>query len=165
MNTKFPVMPLHQDYMEIRSAGLRSKESAKFGMVRKKADGTPRAHQGIDLAIPPGYRTYAVDSGTVAFVENSASGYGKQVCIKLDTGLYVFYAHLSRVDVAAGQRVEPGQQIGLTGCTGNAAGMDTVAKGSHLHFEVRTIAKPGLGLVGRLDPLDYIVLTEDTIQA
>jgi len=34
---------------KLRTAGLASVNSAKFGLVRKNADGTKRAHQGIDL--------------------------------------------------------------------------------------------------------------------
>lgn len=157
---KFPYMPLHIQYMKIRTAGLISEESAKFGMTRKRADGSPRAHQGVDLAIDPGFRVYAVDNGVVEYVDNSKTGYGKQICIKLDSGLFVFYAHLDRIDVKAGQKVKGGQQLGLTGSSGNASGMNTIARGSHLHFEVRSVARPGVGLSGRLDPLPYLTLTK-----
>lgn len=161
MSTKFPCMPLHPQHMKLRTAGLASEKSATFGMVRRRADGTPRAHQGIDLAIDNGYRCYAVDDGTVAFVADSPSGYGKQVCLALDSGLFVFYAHLSRIDVKQGQQVKAGDVIGLTGSTGNAAGMTNEAHGSHLHFEVRERAQCGLGLAGRLDPLAFVTLTRD----
>ena len=39
------------DENRLRTAGLASVNSAKFGMTRRKADGTPRAHQGIDYEI------------------------------------------------------------------------------------------------------------------
>ena len=68
MYTKFPAMPLHPQHMKIRTAGLLSEKSATFGMTRVRADGTPKAHQGVDLAIGHGYRVYAVDNGTVAYV-------------------------------------------------------------------------------------------------
>lgn len=165
MYTKFPSMPLHSQHMKIRTAGLLSEKSATFGMTRVRADGTPRAHQGIDLAIDPGYRVYAVDNGSVAYVENSRTGYGKQICLKLDSGLFAFYAHLGRIDVVAGQQVTAGQQIGLSGSSGNAAGMNTEEQGSHLHFEVRTSVRPGVGLGGRIDPLPLLTLTKDIIVA
>ncbi|MCX7663749.1 MAG: M23 family metallopeptidase, partial [Tepidimonas fonticaldi] len=38
------------------------------------------------------------------------------------------YAHLSRVDVRKGQRIEQGQTLGAVGATGTATG-------PHLHFE------------------------------
>ena len=41
------------------------------------------------------------------------------------------YAHLSQIDVKAGDRVRTGQKIGEVGSTGNSTG-------PHLHIEVRT---------------------------
>lgn len=158
--SKFLFQPLKPGYMKLRTAGLASVKSAGFGMVRKDAKGNPRAHQGVDLAVEPGYRCYAVADGTVVSVGNSSSGYGRTITIKLKDNLFVFYAHLSRVDVKVNDKVIAGQVIGLSGCSGNAAGMSTIPKGSHLHFEVRTIASPGLGLGGRLNPIDYITLDE-----
>ena len=63
---------------------------------------------------------------------------------------------LDRIDVKPGQKVSAGTQLGLSGDTGNARGMATIPKGAHLHFEVRTIQNPGLGLGGRIDPEPYI---------
>jgi murein DD-endopeptidase MepM/ murein hydrolase activator NlpD len=45
-------------------------------------------------------------------------------------GRSTLYAHLSRMDVREGQRVEQGQSIGAVGATGWATG-------PHLHFELR----------------------------
>lgn len=164
MSTKFLHQPLHPKHMKLRTAGLASEESAKFGMVRRRPNGKPRAHQGIDLAVDNGYRCYAVDDGTVAFAADIPNGYGKQVCLALSSGLFAFYAHLSRIDVKQGQAVKAGDVIGLTGSTGNAAGMMNEAGGSHLHFEVRDRAQCGLGLAGRLDPLAFVTLTRDIEQ-
>ncbi|MFT0213958.1 M23 family metallopeptidase [Pseudomonas sp. F1_0610] len=155
MKYQFPVKPLAIGYNKLRSAGLVSTESSRFGMVRNA--GT-RPHQGIDLATPTiGYRCYAVDDAQVAVVRD-VGAYGKQVVLKLDTHFFVFYAHLSRIDVTVGQQIKAGTIVGLSGDTGNAKGMTTEILGSHLHFEVRIRALTGYGLDGRLDPLDYFQL-------
>lgn len=158
--------------LKLRTARLSSVESAKFGMVRRNSDGSPRAHQGVDFAVDSGYRCYAIHSGKVVSVENSRSGYGKTVCIKLDdvhkykdangveheAELYAFYAHLSKTYATVGQVIPYSQVIGLSGSTGNASGMTVIGSGAHLHFEIRLEPRPGLGLRGRIDPLQFFDL-------
>lgn len=155
---------------KIRTAGLASAKSAMFGMVRRNKDGSPRAHQGVDFASDEGYRVYAVLDGSVVDIRESASGYGNSILLAhIVDGkhYYTFYAHLSRIDVrkfeynSNGEVVGPmfvkaGTRLGLTGDSGNAKGMTTIAKGGHLHFEVRDSKSVGLGLSGRLDPLPFL---------
>ena len=143
---KFKRQPLKQGYNRLRTAGLGSKKSA--------------THQGVDLAVDNGYRCYAVDDGIVVNVSRGLDGYGWTITIKLHSGLYAFYAHLSDIRVKLNQKVKAGEIIALSGSTGNAKGMTTVSKGAHLHFEVRTAMLVGLGLIGRLNPLDYFDLDE-----
>ena len=144
---------------KLRTAGLASVNSAKFGLVRKNADGTKRAHQGIDLQANKGDWVLAVGDGQVVGVNLGLDGYGFTITIKLDgSGLFAFYAHLSEVAIKVGDKVTTGQVIAKTGSTGNAKGMDTIAKGGHLHFEVRMTQSVGLGLFGRLDPLKFVEL-------
>ena len=64
---------------------------------------------------------------------------------------YAAYSHLSRIDVELGEPVKIGEQIGLTGNTGNASTMKGLDQ--HLHFELRTTPTPGKGLEGRLSPI------------
>ena len=145
----------------LRTAGLASVNGAKFGMVRKRADGTPRAHQGIDLACAPGYRVYAVEDGVVVEVVKASSGFGWVVTLacKIDgKPVYPFYAHLSDIKVKVSQSVKAGDIIGLTGDTGNAEGMDSIVEGSHLHFGLKSRLSAGRGLDGWLDPLAYVTL-------
>jgi murein DD-endopeptidase MepM/ murein hydrolase activator NlpD len=130
-------------------------------MVRKNANGTPRAHQGIDLQAEPGTQVFAVADGVIVGINLGLDGYGYTISLKCnikDTVLYAFYAHLSEIVVSVGDKVNKGLWIAKTGSTGNAKGMDSIKKGSHLHFELRTQQSVGLGLKGRIDPLKYVEL-------
>lgn len=146
---------------KLRTAGLASVNSAKFGMVRKNADGTLRAHQGIDLQADKGTLAYAIADGVIVGVNLGLDGYGYTATLKFEhegSTLFAFYAHLSEIAVKVGETVNAGQWIGKTGSTGNAKGMETIAKGSHLHLEIRTKQNCGLGLSGRIDPLYFVEL-------
>lgn len=148
---------------KLRTAGLASVSSAKFGLVRKNADGSKRAHQGIDLQANKGDLVLAVADGTIAGVNLGHDGYGYTITHKFERDgqvLFAFYAHLSLVNVQVGYKVKTGDWIGKTGSTGNAKGMDTIARGGHLHFEIRTKQVCGLGTANRLDPLDFVELDQ-----
>ncbi|MFI8093965.1 peptidoglycan DD-metalloendopeptidase family protein [Streptomyces sp. NPDC086080] len=101
-------------------------------------------HTGVDFSVPTGTSLKAVGSGTVVSA-GWAGAYGNQVVIKLSDGYYAQYAHLSSLSVSAGQTVSGGQQVGLSGSTGNSTG-------PHLHFEIRT--SPNYG--SDVDPLSYL---------
>jgi murein DD-endopeptidase MepM/ murein hydrolase activator NlpD len=102
------------------------------------------SHTGIDFHAASGTAVHAVGSGEV--VEAGWEGsYGNQVVIKMNDGTYTQYAHMSSVSVSVGQTVTPGQQIGLSGATGNVTG-------AHLHFEARTSPEYG----SDIDPLAYL---------
>lgn len=88
-----------------------------------------RPHQGIDIALKTGDPIYATFDGKVR-VSKAAGNYGNLVVIRHNNGLETYYAHLSQRDVAVGDWVVAGQQIGLGGSTGRSTG-------PHLHFEVR----------------------------
>jgi murein DD-endopeptidase MepM/ murein hydrolase activator NlpD len=144
----------------LRTRGLATPEGAKFGMTRN--NGT-RAHQGIDLALDKGFRCYAVENGKIVTTSLEWGGHGMIIMLQMNCpdkpqlhNRFAFYSHLSKINVKIGQEVKAGAIIGLSGDTGNAKGMDTVARGGHLHFEVRTERTPGLGLTGRIDPLPFI---------
>jgi murein DD-endopeptidase MepM/ murein hydrolase activator NlpD len=131
----------------------RGAESNTFGMVRRRADGSPRPHQGWDFHAPVGTPCYAVGAGKVVTV-SSGGDYGLVIVhlFKHDGGnYYAAYCHMKSATVKPGDTVTGGQMIGLTGDSGNAKGMR--GPDSHLHFEVRTVPAPGLGLAGRVSPL------------
>ena len=88
-----------------------------------------RAHNGVDYSAPIGTSVRSVGDGVVESVGRQ-NGYGNVVQLLHEGGKTTFYAHLSRIDVRLGQRVECGQPIGAVGATGWATG-------PHLHFEFR----------------------------
>ena len=104
--------------------------SSEFGMRVHPITGVLQLHNGIDLVNGnPNTPILASNSGKVV----QASGeyydwYGNYVVIQHSDGLYTGYAHLSRIDVTAGQTVTAGQQLGLMGTTGPSTG-------EHLHFQ------------------------------
>ncbi|MFH8474014.1 peptidoglycan DD-metalloendopeptidase family protein [Streptomyces sp. NPDC018000] len=102
------------------------------------------SHTGIDFPVSTGTSVKAITSGTVV-TAGWGGAYGNQVVIKHADGHYSQYGHLSSISVSAGQTVSTGQQIGLSGATGNATG-------PHLHFEVRT--GPAYG--SDIDPIAYL---------
>ncbi|MFJ9114804.1 peptidoglycan DD-metalloendopeptidase family protein [Streptomyces sp. NPDC102394] len=101
-------------------------------------------HTGVDFVVPTGTSLKAVGAGTVVSA-GWGGAYGNQVVIRLADGYYAQYAHLSQLSVSAGQSVSPGQQIGLSGATGNVTG-------PHLHFEIRTTPDYG----SDVDPVAYL---------
>jgi len=88
-----------------------------------------RAHLGVDYAAPSGTPVRTVGDGVVEFA-GQQNGYGNVVQVKHNNERSTLYAHLSRIDVKKGQRIEQGQRVGAVGATGWATG-------PHLHFEFR----------------------------
>lgn len=89
-----------------------------------------RFHSGVDYPAPRGARVSASAAGRVTFAGWSLGGWGNLVTIAHSNGTRTLYAHLSRLAVRVGQRVEAGQRVGRVGSSGHATG-------PHLHFEVR----------------------------
>jgi murein DD-endopeptidase MepM/ murein hydrolase activator NlpD len=106
-----------------------SRVTSGFAMRMHPIHQTWRAHLGIDYAAPAGTAVRSVGDGTVDFA-GWQNGYGNVVQLSHGNGHATTYAHLSRIDVKQGQRVEQGQRVGTVGATGWATG-------PHLHFEFR----------------------------
>ncbi|MGW2014101.1 M23 family metallopeptidase [Streptomyces sp. NPDC001927] len=102
------------------------------------------SHSGVDFHAASGTKVVSVGSGTV--VEAGWGGaYGNNIVIRMNDGTYTQYGHLSAISVSVGQSVTPGQQIGISGSTGNSTG-------PHLHFEARTTAEYG----SDINPVAYL---------
>ncbi|MEU9988237.1 M23 family metallopeptidase [Streptomyces sp. NPDC048045] len=102
------------------------------------------SHTGIDFHAASGTTVHAAGAGTVVST-GWGGAYGNQIVIRMADGMYTQYGHLSSIGVTVGQKVTPGQQIGLSGATGNVTG-------PHLHFEART--SPDYG--SDIDPVAYL---------
>lgn len=102
------------------------------------------SHTGIDFHAAGGTPVHAVGSGTVVST-GWGGAYGNQIVIRMADGMYTQYGHLSSIGVTVGRQVTPGEQIGLSGATGNVTG-------PHLHFEARTTPDYG----SDVDPVAYL---------
>lgn len=98
---------------------------ATFGLSQYFSD----VHPGIDMTNPAGTPIYPIAPGKVVLAETLSNGYGKHVIIEHDDGMTSTYAHMSRIEVKAGQVVGKMTELGTVGATGWATG-------NHLHFEI-----------------------------
>jgi len=103
--------------------------SSSYGYRRDPFTGGSAMHSGMDFKGPLGQPILAAAGGRITHA-GWKSGYGKCVEITHGNGLMTRYAHLSKIGVATGQKIEQGVQLGAMGSTGRSTG-------THLHFEVR----------------------------
>lgn len=106
-----------------------SRVSSGYGMRFHPISGGQKAHLGIDYASPTGTPVRTVADGTVGFA-GWQNGYGNVVVVEHSQNKSTLYAHLSRINVRKGQRVDQGTTVGLVGSTG-------ASTGAHLHFEYK----------------------------
>lgn len=108
-------------------------------------DGGRREHHGIDIFARRGTPVIAATSGVVRSVRTTPLG-GRVVWLRdAQRGQSLYYAHLEVQLVARGERVEPGDTVGLVGNSGNAR-----TTPPHLHFG---IYRRG---VGPMDPMPAV---------
>ncbi len=106
-----------------------SRVTSGFAMRFHPIHQTWRAHLGVDYGAPTGTPVRTVGDGVVEFA-GVQNGFGNVVIVKHGNSAETVYAHLSRINVRPGQKVEQGQNVGAVGATGWATG-------PHLHFEFR----------------------------
>jgi len=119
----------------IRQAlGGGPRHYAKGGIVwpttTKSLSDDYAGHTGVDIRAPEGSPVFAAHAGRITAANMWNYSYGRHFRIRGTDGVETIYAHLSRLMAKIGQTVRAGQQIGLSGNTGNS-------RGAHLHFEVR----------------------------
>lgn len=106
---------------------MRFRITSEYGVLEEVRQG---AHTGIDLAMPSGTELRSLMNGTVEKVFDNSGAIGNGVMIKTDDGKELIYGHMDKVDVNAGDQVNAGELIGLSGNTGNSTG-------PHLHFGMK----------------------------
>jgi septal ring factor EnvC (AmiA/AmiB activator) len=92
-----------------------------FGDVLDHRFGTRVPHPGIKIDVKEGTLVHPVFGGWVVFAD-WFRGYGNTVMVDHGGGLLSVYAHLRSVDVAAGDQVNPGTEMGRSGSTGSLVG-------------------------------------------
>jgi peptidoglycan LD-endopeptidase LytH len=123
------------------AGGGRRNVQSFFGAARGQ-----REHQGIDIFAARGTPVLAAADGWISSTAPNQLGGNVVWLWDPARGHTLYYAHLDRHAVSAGQYVQRGDVIGFVGNTGNAR---TTAP--HLHFG---IYRRGLGAI---DPLYYVV--------
>ncbi len=98
------------------------------------------SHVGVDISLPEGTPIQSIANGIVVKVDYDAGGYGNYVVMKNPnvpnverlgavSSIYSIYAHLQTALVHEGEVIQKGEQIALSGKTGNATA-------PHLHFQI-----------------------------
>ncbi|MCT7375340.1 peptidoglycan DD-metalloendopeptidase family protein [Chelativorans salis] len=97
---------------------------------------------GIDIAVPEGTSVRAAENGVVIYSGDGLKGFGNTVLVRHEDGLVTVYGHASDLKVKRGDNVKRGQEIALSGMSGQT-------DSPKLHFEVRKGTSP-------VDPMTYL---------
>jgi len=123
--------------------------SSPFGIRRDPFDGERAFHPGVDLEAEIGDAVFSTAPGVVDFAGFDGA-YGRMIEIDHGNGIRTRYAHLSRILVRVGDRIDEHQRIGSVGSSGRSTG-------PHLHYEVRIDGRPlnpaKFLAIGRQSPL------------
>lgn len=143
----FRAMEIEKDLLSRpKITPIRKKDlirfSSGFGYRMHPIYGIRKMHEGIDLTARKGTPVYAANSGIVVVAANQADGYGNKVVIEHGNGYRTLYAHLSKIHVKRGQKVNLATLIGEVGNTGGSVS-------EHLHYEVQKNGRP-------VDPTPYL---------
>jgi len=87
-----------------------------------------RFHYGMDFTASVGTDVFSTGNGVVKSADKEI-GYGNCIVIDHGYGYETYYAHLSKIKVKVGQKINRGDVIGFVGSTGTSTA-------PHLHYEV-----------------------------
>lgn len=107
---------------------LVGTHTSAFGTFREYPDGSRSHHDAEDIGRRRGTPVLAPAPGIVALA-HLQEVHGNAVLLDHGQGVISLYSHLDGLDVAVGERVQTGQQLGRVGSTGRSTG-------PHLHWGV-----------------------------
>jgi len=113
---------------------VRGWVTSPYGNRTSPFSGILKFHEGIDIAAQTGTPVMAPADGVV-IKAGFSTGYGNLVEISHGYGIKTVFAHNSRLNVKAGQRVKRGEVVSYVGDSGSSTG-------PHLHYEVRLNGLP-----------------------
>ncbi|MGH3508076.1 MAG: M23 family metallopeptidase [Nocardioidaceae bacterium] len=105
-------------------------------------------HTGVDLSAAYGQPVVAPANGVITEA-GWDDAYGNHVLLRVESGDEIMLAHMSSLDVTAGESVLKGQQVGRVGATGNVSSPTAY----HIHLEYRLVSDLDTGV----DPSPYFV--------
>lgn len=108
--------------------------SSNFGWRIDPISSQQEYHEGLDIAVWYNTPVIAAAPGRVTFVGWNG-GYGWSVEVDHGHGYSTYYAHLNKIKVNNGEKVDKGEVIALSGNSGRSTG-------PHLHYEVRINGVP-----------------------
>jgi murein DD-endopeptidase MepM/ murein hydrolase activator NlpD len=113
---------------------VRGWVTSHFGNRTSPFSGILKFHEGMDIAAQTGTPVLSPADGVV-IKASFGTGYGNMVEISHGYGIKTLFAHNSRLNVKAGQRIKRGDVIAYVGDSGSSTG-------PHLHYEVRVNGLP-----------------------
>lgn len=116
--------------------------TGEFGSYRIMKGVEKGRHGGVDFDCEEGTPVFAASGGIVQIAGDDFFYNGNFVLIDHGQGLSTIYLHLSKIDVAANQKVRKGDKIGEVGSSGRSTG-------PHLHWGAQWYNK-------RIDPMSLL---------
>lgn len=115
---------------------VRGRVISQFGK------GGGKTSDGIDISVPEGTSVKAAENGVVIYAGDGLKEFGNTVLVRHEDGLVTVYGHASNLKVQRGDKVKRGQEIAVSGMSGQT-------DAPKLHFEVRKNSAP-------VDPAAYL---------
>ena len=116
---------------------VKGKVISNFGLLAKGL-----RNDGINISAQIGEPVLAIESGKIIYAGNEIQAFGNLILVKHFNNKTSAYAHLDKINVVKGEKVNKGQVIALVGNSGKVSI-------PQLHFEIRDKNGP-------LNPLKYL---------